>query len=238
MFNLKYIFFILCIFAFFGCSEKEVTFLEFSDEDKGYERLLKYYYVQEVGPPKMVADGILFTFGEDYGIVELSGDFIDWQYSIPLIKGRYGVYYYLYQNPIKAGRYPYKYRVDGLWINDPLQTNMMFDSQNQELSYFTIDEDIEYYRSNPLYNDDGTLTFFYENEHALEVNFALNKYGFDTDRYRMEKGDDNIWRITVSLMPGPYYYNFIVDGQWEVDPMNYNIATSDKDVKHSFVTIR
>lgn len=238
MFNLKKIFLLLFILSFFGCSKEESPILEFSDADKTYERLLKYYYVQEIGPPKMVADGILFTFGEDYNIVELSGDFIDWQYSIPLIKGRYGLYYYLLQKPMKAGSYSYKYRVDGLWINDPLQTNIRFDSQNQEISYFIVDKDVEYYRANPIYNDDGTVTFFYENEEASDVNFALDKYGFDSYRYTMEKGDDNIWRINLPLEGGRYYYNFVVDGKWEVDPINYNIVTSEKDVKHSFVTIQ
>lgn len=241
----KYIPTLLCILLgliISSCAKEPEPVLEFSDESmqKYEERLLKYYYIDEIGPPKMVEDGILFTFADEYEhrSVELSGDFIDWRGSIPLIKGRYGVYYYLYQEPIEAGNYTYKYRVDDLWINDPLQTNRMFDAQNQELSYFAIEKDILYYRTNPIYNNDGTVTFFYKNDEADEVNFALNKYGFDSYRYPMEKDTDGIWYITLKLEPGAHYYSFVVDGLWVVDPVNYNIVRSDKNMELSFVTIR
>ncbi len=232
----------LLSFAIASCAKEPEPVLEFSDESlqKYEERLLKYYYVNEVGPPKIVEDGILFTFADDndHQVISLSGDFLNWEISIPLIRGRYGVFYYLYQEPIKAGNYTYKYRADDLWINDPLQTNRMFDSQNQELSYFIVEKDIQYYRANPIYNDDNTVTFFYKNDTAAEVNFALNKYGFDSYRYPMEKDADGIWNITLELERGPHYYSFVVDGEWIVDPVNYNIVRSDKNMELSFVTIR
>ncbi len=194
--NKKNIFFILlclCSVLIYGCRKQAETIIEFSDEDRIYDRLLKYYDISEVGPPKQVDDGILFTFAEDYQNVELSGDFINWEYTIPMIKGRNGIFYYLYQSPIKAGNYTYKYRVDGLWIVDPLQTNITYNNQDGALSFFTVDNDVHYYRSNPIYNDNNTVTFFYENAEASEVNFAINEYGFDSYRYEMKKGDDNIW---------------------------------------------
>ncbi len=241
----KNIIILLCFLlslAVLSCEKEAEPILEFSDESlqKYEERLLKYYYITEIGAPKIVEDGILFTFADDHEhrSVELSGDFLDWRITIPLIKGRYGVYYYLYQEPIKAGHHAYRYRVDDLWINDPLQTNKLFDAQNQELSYFEVEKDILYYRANPLYNDDYTVTFFYKDADATEVNFALNKDGFDSYRYPMQKDEDDIWSITLDLEPGPHYYNFVVDGQWIIDPVNYNIVRSDKNIEHSFVTIR
>jgi 1,4-alpha-glucan branching enzyme len=35
---------------------------------------------------------------------------------------------------------------------------------------------------------------------------------------RMEKSADGVWRTTVELPPGPHYYRFLVDGQWQDDP--------------------
>ena len=34
----------------------------------------------------------------------------------------------------------------------------------------------------------------------------------------LQKGDDGMWRTTVRLERGTYYYRFLVDGAWRDDP--------------------
>ncbi len=196
-----------------------------------------YYKVSEVGPPKVVKDGVLFTFAENVASVEVAGDFNNWEGSIPLVRGLYGTYYLIWQQPLKAGDYLYRYRVNGIWMNDPLSENTTFDDDNQEISYFVINEDMGFLRSNPIYNTNGTVTFFYSNEYASEVMFTSSDLGFNSSKYAMTKTTNNLWVITINPPNGIYNYNFIVDRDWRVDPLNMNVVLGNDNRLHSQVFI-
>ena len=34
----------------------------------------------------------------------------------------------------------------------------------------------------------------------------------------LRKGTDGVWRASVRLQPGTYYYRYLVDGEWSDDP--------------------
>lgn len=199
---------------------------------------MKYYFIKEAGPPRVMPDGILFTFAEKNSSVEISGGFINWEYTIPLNKGKYGIYYYLYSDKIEAGKHFYRYRVDGVWRNDPLQSNTAFDKNNSRVSCFFIEEDKVFFRSNPKKAGDGEYTFFYENKTARKVYFTCDYYGFNPTRFPLKRSDDGIWSITVELPKGGLYYNFIVDDKWETDPINYNVYFDREGRKMSYALIK
>ena len=164
--------FIISIVFFISCKDKDFESIAQYEARMNSMEILKYYNIQDVMAPRIVPDGVLFTFAENYDSVEVSGDFNHWEDSIPLIKSSYGVYYYLWQVPLKAGKYSYRYRVNGVWINDPVNSNTEYDNNNQAVSYFVLTNDIGFYEKNPIYNSDGTVTFFYSNETAKEVMFT------------------------------------------------------------------
>ena len=99
-----------------------------------------------------------------------------------------------------------------------------------------MDKDIGFYDKNPLYNSDGTVTFFYSNETAREVMFTSDKLGFDSLRYPMTYSN-NLWTITLRAESGNYYYNFVVDRVWEVDPLNMNVFKGSDGRLHSLIVI-
>lgn len=227
---------LILVFILASCTKEEQFVIPTDNVDEN--AYLKYYRIQDVMPPRIVEDGILFTFAENYNEVEVSGDFNNWESSIPLIKGIYGIFYYLWQEPIKTGKYAYKYRVNGVWINDPLALNKTFDEGNQEISYFEIKKDLGFLRANPIYNDDGTVTFFYSNANAYEVVFTSAQLDFNTSRYLMTSNIDNIWRITLNPPDGVYNYNFVVDREWKIDPLNMNVVKGNDNRLHSQVFIK
>ena len=231
----KIISFLILAFVI-SCGDKDVETIEQHEERMNRMEILKYYNIQDVMPPRIVQDGILFTFAENYDSVEVSGDFNYWEDSIPLIKNSYGIFYYLWQVPLKAGKYNYRYRVNGVWINDPLNSNTEYDNNNQEVSYFILDKDIGFYDKNPVYNSDGTVTFFYSNDIAREVMFTSDKLGFDSLRYPMIYSN-NLWTITLRAESGNYYYNFVVDRVWEVGPLNMNVYKGNDGRLHSYTVI-
>lgn len=234
----KIILFFIGVFIISCGKDKDFETIDEHEKRIYNETYLKYYNVQDVMPPRIVDDGILFTFAENYNSVEVSGDFNFWEDSISLIKSEYGVFYYLWQEPLKAGKYAYRYRVNGVWINDPLESNVEYDDLNQAVSYFILDKDIGLYVKNPIYNEDGSITFFYSNAQANEVMFTSDKLGFDSLRYPMIKSSDNIWTIKLRPEPGNYYYNFVVDRNWEVDPLNMNVFKGNDGRLHSYIFIK
>ncbi|WP_297278285.1 protein kinase [uncultured Brachyspira sp.] len=230
------LFFAVSFIALVSCRDKNYETMEQYEARMNSLEILNYYNIQDVMPPRVVDDGVLFTFAENYDSVEVSGDFNNWEDSIPLIKSSYGIFYYLWQTPLKSGKYSYRYRVNGVWINDPLNLNVEYDNNNQAVSYFVLTNDIGFYEKNPIYNSDGTVTFFYSNNTAKEVMFTSDKLGFDSLRYPMTYSN-NLWVITLRAEEGNYYYNFVVDRIWEVDPLNMNVYKGNDGRLHSYTMI-
>lgn len=42
---------------------------------------------------------------------------------------------------------------------------------------------------------------------------------WQTDSHHLKKGKSGFWKTTVSLPEGSYQYRFIVDGEWQDDPL-------------------
>lgn len=182
----------------------------------------------------------------DEKTVEVSGDFMNWEGAVPMIKGKEGVYYYLHEQPfkkeryvLKKGNYSYRYRVNGVWINDPSQTNFTYDNAGQKVSFFTVLKDVIFFRTNPLYHEDKTVSFVLSNTAARSVYFTTDRHDFDPRKFIMTFAD-GVWNITFddeALPDGGYYYNFIVDGEWTLDPKNRNTFDDRQGRKHSFVLV-
>lgn len=37
---------------------------------------------------------------------------------------------------------------------------------------------------------------------------------------KMKKGNDGVWTVKITVVPGAYQYKFVFDGNWEVDQAN------------------
>ncbi|MBI4979406.1 MAG: protein kinase [Spirochaetes bacterium] len=242
--------------TFIACEKKvEAPSAEEEAREEAKRVQYRYFFIKEARAAHVVNDGILFTFLERDANrdrnhrmkVELSGDFINWEGTIRLNRGTNGIYYYLYEQPykndraiIKKGRYFYRFRVDGIWMNDPLQPNTALDNDNQMVSYYEITNDIIFYKSNPIYKDNGVVMFFLSNANAREVYFTTDKHDFSPYLHQMSNDGTGLWTIsfdTNDMPDGQYYYNFIVDERWEIDPKNYNIAVDRHRRRHSSVAI-
>jgi hypothetical protein len=53
----------------------------------------------------------------------------------------------------------------------------------------------------------------------------------------MEKGPDNVWSITLSIAPGEYAYNFVVDGLVKRDPNNPKVCNVGRGFPNSFLKL-
>lgn len=83
----------------------------------------------------------------------------------------------------------------------------------------------------PVINEDGTVTFRYENADANEVYLCGNMNDWASaignEDYAFSKGEDGVWTLTIALAPGNYEYKFVVDGSWITDPLNTKYANGN-----------
>jgi len=106
---------------------------------------------------------------------------------------------------LEAGRYEYKFIVDGEWMHDP---------NNPE----TVTN--RYRTLNSVYEIKKETTFILPgHETAEKVLLAGSFTNWAQDALRMHR-EGNAWVVRLPLTGGKHHYKFIVDGKWITDPEN------------------
>ncbi|MCQ2148552.1 MAG: esterase, partial [Bacteroidales bacterium] len=101
----------------------------------------------------------------------------------------------------------------------------------------------------PKFNDDGTVTFMYRNPKAVRVQLngdCVPQQIQDTPLGRQEVNvpvdmveKDGVWTYTTQVLePELYMYNFVVDGQKELDLSNKFMARDGSNWTNYFVITR
>lgn len=101
--------------------------------------------------------------------------------------------------------------------------------------------------TSPEFNDDGTVTFRYQNPKAMRVQvnsdalpqqlmenaFGRSEANVPVD---MKEGPNGVWTLTTSILePEIYMYNFIVDGHKELDLANKYMCRDGSNWVNYFV---
>lgn len=149
----------------------------------------------------------------------LAGSFNDWQPdALPMTKTDSG---WIAPVKLNAGKYWYKFIVDGKWTIDR-------DNPNKENDGMGNDNSV-YYKTNYTFNLGG-------NTNAKRVYLAGNFNRWKEKDLLMQR-TDNGWTLPVYLPEGTYTYRFIVDGKWIVDPGNTDRLPNEYDDYNSVIRI-
>jgi 1,4-alpha-glucan branching enzyme len=62
--------------------------------------------------------------------------------------------------------------------------------------------------------DERDVDFSFHSPKATKVFLAGKFNAWNTRSLPMKKGKDDVWRITITLVPGLYEYKYFVDGTW------------------------
>jgi len=123
---------------------------------------------------------------------------------------------------LRQGSYTYKFVVDGEWITDPNNPNVVKDGEGNFNSLLLFGE--------------STLFQLKGYESAREVYLAGSFNDWRPEELAMEKAEGG-WFIPYVLAPGNYEYKFVVDGQWILDPANVHTVRRDGQAPNSFISI-
>jgi len=73
---------------------------------------------------------------------------------------------------------------------------------------------------------------------AVYLSGDFNGWQPDAKEYRLRKFKDDIWKKSVTLKPGRYEYQFVVDGQWWCDPANDNRVANAYCTENSVIEVK
>lgn len=135
--------------------------------------------------------------------VVITGTFNDWNEREIQLKRKNGSWFVpMY---LKEGTYSYKFIVDRNWILDPSNSNKRGDGFGNENSVLSI--------------GDTTIFELQGFANAREV-FVSGDFNAWNPRELPMKFENGKWTLPYVLAPGNYFYKYIVDGQWIIDPQN------------------
>ncbi len=120
---------------------------------------------------------------------------------------------------LASGNYEYKFIVDGNWISDP----------NNPIKAGNASD------ANSILSIHPNYTFQlkkFPNAKTVSISGSFNNW-FDPG-YSMKKVN-GIWEYPIYLSPGKYYYKFIVDGEWIIDPDNKLFEDNEFHTYNSFI---
>jgi len=215
-------------------------------------------------PPVEVEGGILFRYDSPAArMITLAGNFNNWggtqgggRYD-PTINPMFdedGDGVWTIVMPLPPGRYQYKFVIDNgvRWEMDPSNANTGFEA-GIENSLIIVPENIAYVatvvtgtvlpgqlqrqEAGPKDAKPVEVTVELDAPFATAVHISgqFNDWAADADP--LTKGDDDIWRVTLSLAPGQYEYKFVVDGTWMEDPGNPDSVADPFGGNNSLLTV-
>ena len=172
-------------------------------------------------PPEVIDDHLVLTYkgSRHYRFVGAAFKHEDFKIIHPFYVNSNGVYILTY--PLEEGMTNLDYRlvVDGLWMTDPENAQIMTDTSGITLSSFMIPEK-ESPPESP-HNDNRTITFRYLGGRGQKVYVYGDFNNWDPYMYRMnEEPGTGTYSCKLRLSPGSYRYKYIVDGTTLPDPLN------------------
>lgn len=154
--------------------------------------------------PDPKGNAVFYLSGfEDAQSVILSGDFVGWhEQYLKMEKVDEG--WELRLN-LDAGKYEYKFIIDGEWILDP-------DNPHRTANHYGTDNSVKIIKEWVSFCLQGY-------EEADQVTLAGSFNNWDPNGIFMKWNGDH-WEYSVKLHGGKHFYKFVVDGEWIVDPNN------------------
>lgn len=219
---------------------------------------------QTVAAPQPVAsqpisDGVVFKYAGAGNTVHLAGEFNAWSTSAdPLTKGADGTW--TITRKLAAGRYPYKFVIDGgTWKDDPSAKESVDDGFGGKNSIVVVGgasggaapavasaaspaapvaaRAVTGKPSPPAVTADGVRFTFAGAARSVSLCGSFNDWAPVADP--MTQQTDGTWTITKQLKAGSHTYKFLIDGsQWKSDEANAASADDGFGGKNSLLVVK
>ncbi|BDA77574.1 hypothetical protein LPTSP3_g05040 [Leptospira kobayashii] len=204
-------------------------------------RYIRYLDVESyLETTNLLKRGILFSYnGLREESVEVCGNFSNWD-CLPMKRNKYGIYYLVVDANLQTPDYEdetvyeYKYRVNGLLTFDPENQDKAEDGSGSFISRYILERKDTNRQSSSFVLEDSnseerdlrTVRFQIYLPQAEVVSLVGNFNDWNPENDFLKKDRNGLFVLEKKLLPGEYHYQFIVDGDIQVD--TYNSVTNVK----------
>jgi 1,4-alpha-glucan branching enzyme len=196
-----------------------------------------YLKAEKNEPGVKALKGILFTYaGRGTKQATIAGDFTSWK-TEPMSKGKNGVWFYVLtgyegQSPVR-----YKFCLDGIWTEDPVNPDRTADGNG---SYISMAEATKYESKQLTYRfmRDGSVEFRIYNAKARFVSIAGDFNNWNPEHDILTRDGNDVWKITKRLPHGKFRYSYYIDGEWIPDMFNSASASDTSGRVCSVISVK
>lgn len=171
--------------------------------------------------PLVLHDSIIFVYSGKAKAVYLSGNFDNWNSEISLKEARENFWVCAIATRLKPGTYHYRFKVDGLWIPDPLNAKFEYDSGFVKLSVLNLSEEFIPNKRFPFWVAKDIYRFRYRSKNAESVYITGDFNNWNPFSHEMTYIGNQLFEIDLELKKGTVYiYSFVEDGTYKADDNN------------------
>ncbi len=181
-------------------------------------------------PPHMVGDVLILSYRGDSATRFVAARFEHEAYQVLHTYNRNpnGVFVLDYEVPEGVLNIRYRIVVDGLWMEDPTESETDTDQFGTVLSVFALAQEPFRPIVNPKQQPDGSLTFTFRGTPGKRVSLIGDFNNWDPFMDYLTETAPGVFSITLRVAPGPHWYCYFTEGRRVLD--RYNVETgSDPD---------
>lgn len=211
-----FVFLLLTAFHVLFASDNKVLSVE--GQQEALNQNIQDFWINS---PLIMEDAIIFFSRDKAKKILVAGDFNNWKPELLMTNMNTNYFWqYIWDTRLTKGIYKYKYIIDNIWINDPMNTNIIIDESGQMVSYFELKEDFIPHAKYPLWIERDLYEFKFESTKAKSVYLVGDFNNWNPFNIPLKPEGPNEFKTRVRLKPGMHTYCFIVDGDWKADPEN------------------
>jgi len=183
--------------------------------------------------PVFIDNQILFTYFESNSYIRrvaIAFGSDNFSTIYPLKKNENNVFFFARKIPANSHSLRYRFIIDGIWINDPKNSNIVFSSDNFSVSSIDIPQKYIEKPNTPIIDNNKNVRFIYKDNTNKNVYISGNFNNWDPFMFKLKEDikHPGTYTISLRLSPGVHYYKFIADGVAVQDPGNPSKAYSTR----------
>ena len=210
-----------------------------SQDDLGLDLQIRMTTVKNAGPPEILHRTVLLSY-QSRNYVRYVGaafDFEDFQRIHVFKRNKNGVFLLPFSPPRNLESITYRLVVDGLWIPDPRNPDVVSDERGNKLSYLSVSLPPERILRSPIVAASGNVRFIIKHKPGARVYLAGDFTNWEPFMIRMPEGDAGVYSVSLRLSPGQYEYCYIVEGLRVLDPLNPSYGADSHGYLASHFTV-
>ena len=177
--------------------------------------------------PVMTGGYLVFPYRgsqKPYRFVGIAFDYEGYSRIHAFVKNKKGTFVFYGQIPEGIKEFRYRLVVDSVWQHDTSNPLIEYDQMGVRLSKFILSEtqnmpDDE--KLGPQFRPDGSIDFYLRGQPGAYA-FIMGSFNqWDPFMTPMKEISPGLYKVSLTLSPGRYYYNFLFNGQRIRDPNNF-----------------